>query len=257
MVRDNPVKAALASGHSVLGCWLHLASPIAAEIVALAGYDFVLIDHEHGPGNLLNGISLMQAVSGTGAATMMRVPWNDPVYLKRALDTGIEGVMIPAIDDAEAARRAVAACRYPPAGVRGCAYPIIRAADYGLRAEDYARCAAENLIVMCQIESRRAVDNIAEIAAVDGVDVLFIGPFDLSADIGKPGRFDDPEVVTTLARAEAAILASGKTMAGIARENDDAPAMFDRGYRIVVRSSDLTLLRDSARAEVAAHRPRE
>lgn len=257
MFRENPVKARLAEGHPVFGCWLHLASPLAAEIVALAGYDFVLIDHEHGPGSLLNGISLIQAVSGTSAATLMRVPWNDPVYLKRALDTGVEGVMIPAVDDAGAARAAVAACRYPPAGIRGAAYGVIRASDYGRKADEYAARADDNLLIMCQIESLKAVDNVAGIAAVDGVDVLFIGPFDLSASMGKPGRFDDTEVTEALARAEAAIRESGKTMGGITRAGDDAEAMFARGYNVVLASSDLTLLRDSACAEVAAFRARK
>ncbi len=255
MFRDNPLKARLAAGKPVVGCWSHLVSPIAAEVVALSGYDFVIIDNEHGPASLSESTQIMQAISTTPAATLMRVPWNDPVYLKRALDTGIEGVMIPAIDDAEAARAAVAACRYPPAGVRGVAYVLTRSADYGLKAEEHAAHAAGNLLVMCQIESRRAVDNIAGIAAVDGVDVLFIGPFDLSASMGKAGQFDDAEVAEALARAEAAILASGKAMGGIPKAGDDAAAMFARGYRVVVSNSDVLMLRDSARAEVEALGP--
>ncbi|MEE8275191.1 MAG: aldolase/citrate lyase family protein [Alphaproteobacteria bacterium] len=252
MFRDNPLKAKLATGGPVVGCWLHMANAVAAEVVALAGYDFVLIDHEHGPGSLLSATSLMQAVAGAGTATMMRVPWNDTVYMKRALDTGIEGVMVPAVDDADAARRAVAACRYPPAGIRGAAYVITRASDYGIKADEYAAKINDNLLIMCQIESPRAVDSIAEIAAVDGVDVLFIGPFDLSSAMGKPGRFDDPEVAATLARAEDAILASGKAMGGIPKAGDDAAAMLARGYRVVVSGSDVILLRDAARADVAA-----
>lgn len=252
MFRDNPLKPRLAEGRPVIGCWLHMASPVAAEVVAFAGYDFVLIDHEHGSGTLMNAVSLMQAVSATPTATLMRVPWNDPVYLKRALDTGIDGVMIPAIDDAEAARRAVASCRYPPAGTRGVAYTVTRASDYGLRAEEYAAKINDSLLIMCQIETLRAVGNVAEIAAVDGVDVLFIGPFDLSASMGKAGRFDDPEVSDALARAEAGIVASGKAMGGIPKAGDDAGSMLARGYRVVVTGSDVTLLRDAARGEVEA-----
>jgi len=251
--RDSPLRRRLDQGGRALGCWLHMASPIAAEIVALAGYDFVLIDHEHGAGNLLGAVSQIQAVSATPAATVMRVPWNDPVYIKRALDTGIEGVMIPAIEDAEAARAAVAACRYPPAGIRGVAYSVTRAADYGLRAAEYGAKANDNLVVMCQIESPRAVDNIAEIAAVEGVDVLFIGPFDLSAAIGKAGRFDDTEVAAMLERAEARALESGVVLGGIPKAGDDVAAMHERGYRLVVGGSDVTHLRDAARADVAAH----
>ena len=252
MFRENPLKARLAAGRPVIGCWSHLVSPIAAEVVALAGYDFVIIDNEHGPTSLYESTLIMQAVSTTPTATMMRVPWNEPVYIKRALDTGIEGVMIPAVEDADAARRAVAACRYPPEGIRGVAYALTRAADYGLKRAEYAEKANDNLLVMCQVESARTVDNIADIAAVDGVDSLFIGPFDLSASMGKPGRFDDAEVADALVRAEAGILASGKTLGGICKPGDTLEAMLARGYRLIIGSSDVTLLRDAARAEIEA-----
>ena len=252
MFRDNPLKAQIAAGKPVVGCWSHLVSPAAAEILALCGYDFVIIDNEHGPTSLSESTIIMMAVSTTPAATLMRVPWNDPVYIKRALDTGIEGLMIPAVEDAEAARRAVAACRYPPEGIRGVAYAVTRAADYGLKLAEYAEAANDNLVVMCQVETARTVDNIAEIGAIEGIDVLFIGPFDLSASMGKAGRFDDPQVADTLARAEAAILATGKAMGGICRPDDGARAMLARGYKLLITNSDATLLRDAVRAEVEA-----
>ena len=252
MFRDNPLKARLATGKPIVGCWSHLVSPAAAEVVALCGYDFVIIDNEHGPASLSESTQIMRAVSTTPAATMMRVPWNDPVYIKRALDTGIEGVMIPAVEDAAAAEGAVAACRYPPEGIRGVAYAVVRAAEYGLKLDEYAEKANDNLLVMCQVESARTVDNIEAIGATGGIDVLFIGPFDLSASLGKPGQFDDPEVAENLARAEAGILASGKTLGGILRPGDSLDGMLERGYRVLVSNSDATLLRDAARAEVEA-----
>ncbi len=252
MFRDNPLKPRLEDGPPLAGCWSHLVSPMAAEVVALCGYDFVIIDNEHGPASLTDSTAIMQAVSTTDVATMMRVPWNDPVYIKRALDTGIEGVMIPAVEDAPAAKAAVAACRYPPEGIRGVAYAVTRAADYGLKLAEYAMKANHNLVVMCQVETAKTVDNIPEIGAIDGIDVLFIGPFDLSASMGKAGQFDDPEVADTLARAEAAILATGKAMGGICRPDDSAEAMLARGYKLLVTNSDATLLRDSARSEVEA-----
>lgn len=250
MFGDNRLKARFAEGGKGLGCWLSMASSISAEIVALAGVDFVLLDHEHGSGSLLSAIPLLQAASGAGATTLMRVEWNDPVYIKRALDTGVEGLMIPQVDDAEAARAAVAACRYPPDGVRSVAWGVIRAADWGLRAEEYGARANAEVLVIAQIESPKAVGNVPEIAAVDGIDALFIGPFDLSASMGKPGRFDDPEVADMIGRAEQAILASGKVLGGITRSHDDAKAMFGRGYQMVVAGADVTLLRDAARALV-------
>ncbi len=254
MFRDNPLKVRIAAGKPVVGCWSHLVSPAAAEILALSGYDFVIIDNEHGPTSLSESTILMMAVSTTPAATLMRVPWNDPVYIKRALDTGIEGLMIPAVEDAEAARRAVAACRYPPEGIRGVAYAVTRAAEYGLKLKEYAEKANDNLLVMCQVESAKTVDNIEEIGADDGIDVLYIGPFDLSASMGKPGQFDDPEVTETLERAEAGILASGKTLGAIVRPGDNIASMVERGYGLMVSASDATLLRDAAGADVRAAR---
>ena len=254
MFRKNPLLPRLEDGPPLVGCWSHLVSPAAAEILALCGYDFVIIDNEHGPTSLSESTIIMMAVSTTPAATLMRVPWNDPVYIKRALDTGIEGLMIPAVEDAEAARRAVAACRYPPEGIRGVAYAVTRAADYGLKLAEYAEKANDNLVVMCQVETAKTVDNIEAIGAVDGIDVLFIGPFDLSASMGKPGQFDDPEVADALERAEAGIRASGKTLGGILRPGDSLAAMVKRGYGLMISASDATLLRDAALADLKTAR---
>ena len=139
MYRPNTLKQRLAAGKKALGCWLQINSPIAAEVLALCGYDFLLIDNEHGPASLSDSVALLQAMSAFPVASMMRVPWNDPVYLKRALDIGVESVMIPAIDTREQAEQAVRACRYPPAGFRGSAYQIVRGASYGIGTPDSTR----------------------------------------------------------------------------------------------------------------------
>ena len=195
MYRKNQFKNRMLAGERCFGCWLHLCSPIAAEVLALAGYDAMIIDHEHGSGELVGAIQIMQAMSATPASSILRVPWNDPVALKRALDAGPEGVMIPSINSADEARAAVTACRYPPGGTRGAAYGLLRASDYGLVAEEYLASVQDNLLIACQIETAAAVEAIPEIAAVDGVDMLFIGPNDLSGSIGKLGQFDDAEVI--------------------------------------------------------------
>ncbi len=254
MYRENSLKRRLDSGRKCLGCWLHLESPVATEIVGQAGFDFVIIDHEHGAGDLKGAIAHLQALSATPTTVCMRVPWNDPVYLKRALDIGVEGVMIPMIETAEQARAAVAACRYPPAGIRGNAATLIRAADYGARTADYVRTAADNLVIMCQVETAETIENVEEIAAVEGVDVLFIGPYDLSGSIGRPGAFDDPEVAGLIRRAEDAIRATGKPMAAVPYGEYGWQDLFDRGYALIAGASDVGILREASAAAVEAHR---
>lgn len=254
MYKTNALKERLRRGEGAIGCWLHMCSPIAAEVVALAGFDAVIIDHEHGSGDLLNAISQLQAVSATPATTLMRVPWNDPVYIKRALDIGVEGVIVPSVDTAEQARAAVAACRYPPAGVRGAAYGLVRASDYGFQGDRYFDEQPDNLMVICQIESVQAVENIETIAAVEGVDMLFVGPFDLSASMGKLGQMEDPEVVALRHTAEARIKDAGQPMGGLAVKGDPPQAMQARGYDLVTAVSDIVLLRDAATAHLRSLR---
>ena len=209
------MKQRIAERGPQFGCWIEMFSPIAAEVVAQAGYDFVLIDLEHGPGSYLDAIALMQAIQGRDCAPLMRVPSNDEVALKRALDTGVAGVMIPAVNTADEAAAAVAACHYPPRGRRGMAAAIVRGADYGLRATEYIERAGEELLVMCQIESAEAVENAAAIAGTEGVDMLFVGPFDLSANLGHVGEPDHPEVRAAIARVEAAAKSAGTRLGAI------------------------------------------
>jgi 2-keto-3-deoxy-L-rhamnonate aldolase RhmA len=250
MYRENNFRKRMLSGQRCYGCWLHLGSPVAAELLAMAGFDALIIDHEHGSGELTGAIQLMQGMSATPSSPIVRVPWNDVVSLKRALDIGPEGVMIPSVNSADDARAAVAACRYPPEGTRGAAYGLVRASNYGLAAREYFEGLEENLLIACQIETAEAVDAIPEIAAVEGVDMLFIGPIDLSGSIGKLGCFDDPEVIALRERAEDAIKASGKLLGGLAVPCLSITDMAARGYDFVTAASDITLLRDAALAQL-------
>ena len=247
-------KHRLRAGPPAIGCWLELFSPLAAEIVAQAGYDCVLIDLEHGPGGFLDAISLMHAVQGRPCASLLRVAANDEVEIKRAVDTGIAGLMVPAVNSAAEAAAAVAACRYPPAGRRGVAPIIVRAADYGADWRDYVRRANDELLVMCQIESRQAVEEVAEIAAVDGVDLLFIGPFDLSANLGHMGEPDHAETRAAVGRVEAAAKSAGTLLGGLPTPARSAEELYAAGYNLVLADFDAALLRDGARARVAALR---
>ena len=174
------------------------------------------------------------------------MPSNDPVEIKRALDTGVEGIMVPSVDTPEAALAAVAACHYPPRGIRGAAHILNRASSYGLESAAYLRDAGRELLVILQIESLEAVANLEEIAIIDGIDMLFIGPMDLSGSAGGIGDFDNPIFVEAIERAERVIRESDKLLGGIPRTGFTPLDMFARGYDFVIASSDVLLLRDAA-----------
>jgi len=251
MAQGGSLKARLNSGDRAIGCWLHLLSPTAAEIISQAGYDCVMIDLEHGAATYRDAISLMQAVQGRDCAPLLRVPANDPVEIKRALDTGISGIMIPSVNSKAEATAAVKACRYPPLGSRGMAPTLVRAAGYGVDWRGYVERANDQLLVICQIETGPAVDAVAEIAAVEGVDMLFLGPFDLSASLGHLGAPDHPEVLARIAVVEQATKAAGVRLGGIPTPERTAEVLFAAGYDLVLADFDVLMLRDAARASVA------
>ncbi|MFO1312496.1 MAG: aldolase/citrate lyase family protein [Burkholderiales bacterium] len=255
MYRPNVLKQRLQRGENVLGCWTMLGNPQVVEILSLAGFDYLVLDQEHGLGDVTSLAAQLHAMSATPTVGVVRVPWNDHVYLKRVLDVGAEAVLIPSVETAEEARAAVAACRYPPRGRRGTASSSVRASSYGM-ASDYVATCADNLLIACQVESATAVNNIDAILAVDGIDLMFIGPFDLSATVGQMGNLTHPEVAALLDRAEQAIRAAGRPMGTVPHPGCTAQQMFDRGYQFVNAGSDIARLRDGALADVKAFRAR-
>ena len=255
MYRPNVLKERLRRGENVLGCWTMLGSPQIAEILSLAGFDYLVLDQEHGLGDVTSLQAQLHAMSATSTVGVVRVPWNDHVYLKRVLDAGAEAVLVPGIDTADEARAAVAACRYPPRGRRGTAASSVRASSYGM-APGYVATCADNLLIACQIESFTAVNNIDAILEVEGIDVMFIGPFDLSATVGQMGNLEHPEVAALLQRAEKAIRAAGRPMGTVPHPGCTALDMFERGYQFVNAGSDVARLRDGSLGDVKAFRAR-
>ena len=253
MYRTNTLKQRLRNGENVLGFWTMLGNPQIVEIAALAGYDFVVLDQEHGLGDVDTLAAQLHALSATAATSVVRVPWNDHVYLKRVLDVGAEGVLIPNIETGDDARAAVAACLYPPRGRRGTAASFVRASSFGLAA-DYVATCADNLLIACQIESAKAVDNIDAILAVEGIDLLFIGPYDLSATVGQMGNLEHPEVARLLAHAEARIRAAGRPMGTVPHPGCTWRDMFARGYQFVNAGIDVGVLRDFSIAQMKEFR---
>ncbi len=258
MIRDNPLKQRLAAGKKSLGLWQVTQSTLAAGVVARAGYDFVLIDHEHGAHDFMGTIDIINALKANGTdggpAAIVRVPWNDPVTIKRVLDTGAEGIMVPMVEDASAARAAVEACFYPPRGTRGCAIGSVPATAYGADAIDYWNGINDNLVIVIQIETPKAVENIPEIAAVDGIDVLFVGPNDLTVNAGDAPHARTTETAELIVRAEDAIKASSRALASTNHYPDGHMAMFERDFDMVTGGSELALLRKLADEQITAHR---
>lgn len=242
----NPLKRKLLAGQACFGAWMLSTSPDMAEILAYAGLDFLLLDHEHGQGSIDDAVGQLRAMKGTECTGVLRVPVNDHVYIKRALDAGVGGIMVPNVNTADEARRVVDACKYAPAGIRG-AFGGMRAMRYGFNP-GYYDSAFENLLVVVQVENAVAIDNIPEIAAVAGVDVIFIGPRDLSATLGKLNQFDDPVVRGQIDRASAAILKSGRILGSTAISGKVAKEMAGRGFRFIIPGSDVGLLGQGVRA---------
>jgi 4-hydroxy-2-oxoheptanedioate aldolase len=240
----NVFKQALARCERQLGLWSGLASPLAAEILAGAGFDWIVIDGEHAPNDISTLLPQLQAMRGGTAEPVFRVPWNEPVIIKRALDVGARSLLVPFVQNAEEARRAVAAARYPPRGIRGVAV-VMRAVDYG-RTQDYHRNAHLDTCVLVQVETRAALKEIEAIAAVEGVDGVFIGPSDLAADLGHLGNPKHPEVQAVIKEAAERIRATGKSAGTLAGNADDVEHLFGLGFNFVAAGSDVAILARSA-----------
>ncbi|ACL61835.1 HpcH/HpaI aldolase family protein [Methylobacterium nodulans] len=251
-ILTNRFKAGLREGRQQIGLWCSLASPVTTEIVAGSGFDWLLLDMEHSPNDLRDIYAQLQAMAEGTAAPVVRVPSDDPITIKRILDAGAPSLMIPNIEDAEQARRVVAATRYAPQGIRGFSQAP-RAARFGRIPNYHARSNGE-ICVLVQVESRRALDNLEEIAAVEGVDGLFVGPGDLSTSLGYLGQQNHPEVVAEIERTIGRIVASGKA-AGILTANEELAARYAAaGTRFTAIGSDLGLLARSSEALAARFR---
>jgi 4-hydroxy-2-oxoheptanedioate aldolase len=236
----NRLKHALRGGDVQIGLWSCLASPVAAEVVAGAGFDWILLDTEHAPNDVADVHRQLQAMQGSATSAVVRPAWNDPVLFKRLLDVGAQSFVVPFVQNADEAARAVAATRYPPRGIRGVA-TTTRASRYG-RVKDYLARASDEICVIVQIETRVALRNIEAIAAVDGVDGLFIGPSDLAADMGHLGDNGHPEVRAAIEDAVGRIRAAGRAAGILAPVEADARHWIDVGCRFVGVGNDAGVL---------------
>jgi 4-hydroxy-2-oxoheptanedioate aldolase len=239
----NAFKRALAEGRRQIGLWTSLGTGTSAEVLSGAGFDWLLIDTEHSPTELPMVIDQLRAMEGSGVTPIVRPAWNDPVIIKRLLDTGVQTLLVPMVQSADEARRAVAATRYPPAGIRGIAV-VHRANRYG-RVKDYHTRANAEMCVLVQLETRRALADLEAIANVDGVDGLFIGPSDLAGDLGYLGNNRHPEAVAVFADACARARKVGKPIGILAPVEEDARRYLEMGFTYVAVGSDIGVLRNA------------
>jgi len=245
--RPNRLKTRLAAGDKLLGTWLQSGSATFAEMAMIAGFDLFIMDQEHGMGDLQAAVDSMRAASAGETTMMVRVPTADPIYIRRLVDAGCEALLAPMIETADQARAVVAACRFPPRGVRGLAVDIARAANFGF-VDDYIARADETILVSVQIETPKAVENARQIAAVDGVDLVFIGPNDLAASLGFPGKTGAPQVEAAIARVIDAARAAGKPLATVPRAGRTWRQCFEDGFSMVALGSEIYFYRVASAA---------
>jgi 4-hydroxy-2-oxoheptanedioate aldolase len=248
----NQLKRALRSGQVQVGCWLSLASYAAAEICASAGFDWVLVDTEHAPNGIQQVHHQLHAIAAYPVSTLVRAYWNDTVLIKRLLDLGVQSLLLPYVQSAEEARRAVSAVRYPPRGVRGVSANS-RANRFG-RVPDYFKHADEEICLMVQVETRAALNQIETMAAIDGIDAIFIGPQDLAADFGHLGNPGHPEVQAAMGDAIKRILAAGKAPGILSFAEADAKKWIQQGALFVAVTSDQFLLARATEAVVKTYK---
>jgi 4-hydroxy-2-oxoheptanedioate aldolase len=249
----NPLKQALRAGRPQIGLWASLCSNLAMEVLAGAGFDWILLDTEHAPNELTTVLAQLEAMAGGTAAPVVRPAWNDPVLFKRLLDLGVQSLLVPYVQTPEEARAAVAATRYPPHGFRGVA-SAHRANRFG-RAKDYFARANEEMCVSVQIETRPALENLEAIAAVEGVDALFIGPMDLAAALGHLGQPGHPEVRAVIEDTIRRIRKTGKAAGILAPVEADARHWLSLGCLLVAVGSDLNILARQSEALAAKFKP--
>jgi 4-hydroxy-2-oxoheptanedioate aldolase len=248
----NQFKRAIASGRTPVGAWLVSGATSTAEALGCSGFDFLVVDMEHTPIDMQQMIGILQTIAGTPAQAIVRPPWNDMVMVKRVLDAGAQSLLFPFVQNAEEARRAVAYTRYPPAGVRGVA-AAHRGSRYGT-IPNYVRRAGDESCVIVQIETLTALAELEGIAAVPGVDSIFIGPADLSASMGFPGDMANPAVQDKLSAAAQTCKRIGKPC-GIVGANPDIVGKFlDYGFSWVAVGSDLAMLVSRAQEFLGAVR---
>ena len=246
---QNPFKRALRAGKAQIGLWSSLSSNYSVEVIAGAGFDWLLLDTEHSPNDLESLLTQLQAAAPYATHPVVRVPWNDMVAIKRVLDIGAQSLLVPYVSTPQEAAAGVSYIRYPPAGVRGVA-GTTRASRFG-RVKDYARRAHEEICLLVQLETQRALDNLEAICAVEGIDGVFIGPADLHASLGHAGEIANPEVKPLIDEAIRRIRKCGRAPGILTPNEADARHWLGCGALFVAVGADVGILARGAESLAA------
>jgi 4-hydroxy-2-oxoheptanedioate aldolase len=251
-MRTNNVKKIWAEGGAVVNGWLAIPSSVSAEVMTHAGFDSVTVDMQHGLVDYQVSVPMLQAISTLDVTPMVRVPWNDPIPIMKALDAGAYGIVCPMINNREEAEKFVGACRYFPQGYRS--YGPARAAMYS--GGDYASEANDTIITMAMIETLASLDNLDEIMSTDGLDAIYVGPADLSISLGHPPSADPtvPEVVEAMDNILAAAKRNGVVAGSHCANGEMANRLFAKGFQFCTIANDNRLLAMKAAEEIAAAR---
>ena len=243
----NLLKQRLATGETVFGCWLGMADPYAAEMAATCGFDWLLIDGEHAPNDLRSTLAQLAVIERSNSLPVVRLRDDDPARIKQALDAGAQSLLIPMIESAEQARRALAATRYPPEGIRGVGSSLARASRFSA-IPNYLATANDQICLILQVESRAGLAALDDILAIPGIDCVFIGPSDLAADMGHLGNANHPSVRAAVMEALTRISASGKAAGVLSTEDAFIADCMTSGARFVGVGIDVLSYVDALRA---------
>ncbi len=233
------------------GCWINIFDPIIGELVGRCGYDYAMIDMEHSPASLNSALPMIRAVQSGGAKAIVRVPDKQLAWIGRLMDMGADGVMVPMVNSAAEAEQLAAAAVYAPDGTRGMAAGIVRATQYGVNTDTYLQNYRANFLLMVQIETRQSVESAAEIAAVNGVDCVFIGPFDLAGSLGNRAEPEHKDTRAAIRQVVKSVKAVGKPLSTLTNPARNARKLFSEGYELVFSGSDVGMIRQAFETDAA------
>ena len=243
----NTFKQALANGETVIGCWLSLANSFSTEAMGTTGFDWLLVDSEHSPNDIRSLREQLIALDTSPSTAVVRVPIGETWIIKQVLDIGAQNILVPMVESAEEARELVRACRYPPDGIRGVGYVTTRAGGFG-KIPDYGKTADEQICLLVQVENRAGLEALDEILKIDGIDGVFIGPADLSADLGHMSDMMHPDMQKVIMSSIEKIAASGKAPGILSLNDEMTQKSLDAGARFVAVGIDMITLTTTASA---------